>query len=244
MVSERPLGEIADILPRQPLLAHEIMPEYLSFPCSRRKYPAKHSEQCGLSSAVRADQAEHLPAVDRKVNSIHGNDSAEPMVWLDGLDIPIVRLVNASFAEPGAADTQPVTRPEGDSLARYGNNLLPVDWKPQVKTSPVFNYPYARSREALDALREEARRAQSGHLPRLSLIASAGRSESDTLTTFKQSARTSSVGVQLSVPLYAGGAVSAQARQAAAREAQAQAELDARTQAVMTEVDKSHACFS
>ena len=32
------------------------------------------------------------------------------------------------------------------------NNLLPVDWKPAVKTSPVFNYPYARTREALDAL--------------------------------------------------------------------------------------------
>ena len=58
------------------------------------------------------------------------NEGGEPVVWLDGLDIPIVRLLNASFAEPGAADMQPVTRPEGDSLARYGNNLLPVDWKP------------------------------------------------------------------------------------------------------------------
>jgi gentisate 1,2-dioxygenase len=81
-----------------------------------------------------------------------GNEGGEPVVWLDGLDIPIVRLVNASFAEPGATDVQPVSRPEGDSLARYGNNLLPVDWRPRVKTSPVFNYPYARSRETLDAL--------------------------------------------------------------------------------------------
>jgi gentisate 1,2-dioxygenase len=80
------------------------------------------------------------------------NEGGEPVVWLDGLDIPIVRLLNASFAEPGAADMQQVTRPEGDSLGRYGNNLLPVDWKPAVKTSPVFNYPYARTREALDAL--------------------------------------------------------------------------------------------
>lgn len=81
-----------------------------------------------------------------------GSASGGPVVWLDGLDIPIVQLLNASFAEPGAADMQPVTRPEGDSLARFGNNLLPVDWRPSVKTSPVFNYPYARSREALDAL--------------------------------------------------------------------------------------------
>ncbi len=82
----------------------------------------------------------------------HGNDTPEPMVWLDGLDIPLVRLLDASFAEPGESDEQTVTRPEGDSAARYANNLLPVDWRPSVKTSPVFNYPYARSRESLDAL--------------------------------------------------------------------------------------------
>ena len=82
----------------------------------------------------------------------HGNDSGKPMVWLDGLDIPIVRLLDASFAEPGNAESQMVSRPEGDSLARYGQGLLPVDWKPERKTSPIFNYPYPRTREALAAL--------------------------------------------------------------------------------------------
>ncbi len=82
----------------------------------------------------------------------NGNRGGEPVVWLDGLDIPIVRLLSASFAEPAAADVQKVARPEGDSLARYGNNLLPIDWQPAAKTSPVFNYPHARTREALDAL--------------------------------------------------------------------------------------------
>ena len=82
----------------------------------------------------------------------HGNDTDQPMVWLDGLDIPIVRLFDAGFAEPANADSQTVTRPEGDSLARYGANMLPVDWHPTTKSSPVFNYPYARSREALATL--------------------------------------------------------------------------------------------
>src|SRR5512135_2896710 len=31
----------------------------------------------------------------------HGNDSDRPMVWLDGLDVPLVRILDASFAEPG-----------------------------------------------------------------------------------------------------------------------------------------------
>jgi gentisate 1,2-dioxygenase len=82
----------------------------------------------------------------------HGNDSAEPMVWLDGLDVQLVNLLNASFAETAATDVQAVARPEGDSLARFGHNLLPVDWQPQARSSPVFNYPYARSREALATL--------------------------------------------------------------------------------------------
>ncbi len=82
----------------------------------------------------------------------HGNPSSAPMVWLDGLDIPIVRLLDASFAEPGDRAMQAVTRPEGDNEARFANNLLPVDWRPAVKTSPVFNYPYSRSRASLEVI--------------------------------------------------------------------------------------------
>jgi gentisate 1,2-dioxygenase len=83
----------------------------------------------------------------------HGNDSDQPMVWLDGLDVPLVALLDAGFMEPGNAEQQMVTKPAGDSLARYGSGLLPVDWRPHTKTSPVFNYPYARTREALETMR-------------------------------------------------------------------------------------------
>ena len=79
----------------------------------------------------------------------HGNETATPMVWLDGLDIPILKLFSASFAEPANADSQSVIRPPGDSPARFGQNMLPVDWRPTGPASPVFSYPYARSRAAL-----------------------------------------------------------------------------------------------
>jgi gentisate 1,2-dioxygenase len=82
----------------------------------------------------------------------HGNDSQKPMVWLDVLDIPMIRMLDASFAEPGDADSQKIRRPEGDSNARYANNLFPVDWHAPSKSSPIFNYPYARSRQSLDIL--------------------------------------------------------------------------------------------
>lgn len=83
----------------------------------------------------------------------HGNDSDRPMVWLDGLDIPIVGFFGASFAEKWGEERQPISRPEGDSLARYGQGLLPDGYETASHTSPVFSYPYARTREALEAMR-------------------------------------------------------------------------------------------
>jgi gentisate 1,2-dioxygenase len=80
----------------------------------------------------------------------HGNETSEPMLWLDGLDIPMVQLFDASFVEGHEDDEQPITRPAGDSFARYGHNLLPVDFKPKSKASPVFNYPYENTRDALE----------------------------------------------------------------------------------------------
>jgi gentisate 1,2-dioxygenase len=82
----------------------------------------------------------------------HGNPSDAPAVWLDGLDIPIVNLFDASFAEHYPGQAQPNTIAEGDSLARFGANMLPVDFTPDRPSSPIFNYPYSRSREALDRL--------------------------------------------------------------------------------------------
>jgi gentisate 1,2-dioxygenase len=83
----------------------------------------------------------------------HGNESEQPMVWLDGLDIPLVQFLDASFAEGFGGEPQRITRPVGDALARYGCGLLPVDHQPGGPTSPVFNYPYARTREALETMR-------------------------------------------------------------------------------------------
>ena len=58
----------------------------------------------------------------------HGNLGDEPVVWLDGLDIPLVRFFDAGFAEKGDAASHTVQRPEGDALARYGSNMVPVDF--------------------------------------------------------------------------------------------------------------------
>jgi gentisate 1,2-dioxygenase len=80
----------------------------------------------------------------------HGSDAAEPVVWLDGLDIPMLRFFDAGFAENDTRDTQTVTQPEGTSFARYGQNMAPV----REAGGMLFSYPYERSRAALDRLEQ------------------------------------------------------------------------------------------
>ena len=83
----------------------------------------------------------------------HGNLGNEPVVWLDGLDIPTVRFFDAGFAEHGASASQETTRAEGDALARYGNNMLPVDfYQTPAEPTRVFVYPFSRTMESLNQI--------------------------------------------------------------------------------------------
>ena len=83
----------------------------------------------------------------------HGNPGTEPVVWLDGLDVPMVSFFDSSFMERYPEAAQPVVRSEGDSQARYGSNLLPLGYEQPSLTTPLFCYSYARTRGALEELR-------------------------------------------------------------------------------------------
>ena len=97
----------------------------------------------------------------------HGHEAQGPMVWLDGLDIPIASFFNSTFREDHEGEQAAITRPTGDALARFGSGLLPLAHRASGLSSPVFNYPYARTREALFALqRAGAPDAHAGHLLR------------------------------------------------------------------------------
>src|SRR5216683_4296956 len=82
----------------------------------------------------------------------HGNEGAGPAVWLDGLDFPLVGFLNATFFQGYGEAVYPATRLQGDSLARYGSGILPVDYEPGGASTPLLNYPYEKTREALAAL--------------------------------------------------------------------------------------------
>ena len=81
----------------------------------------------------------------------HGGGE-EPVIWMDGLDVPLVGFLHAEFREEHRDKAQTPHRPEGASAARYGSGLLPVDSGP-TRTSPVFSYPYDRCRAVLERLK-------------------------------------------------------------------------------------------
>ena len=107
------------------------------------------------------------------------------------------------------------------------------------KTIALDNNPDIRAqRFVVDIAGEEVLKNEAGHSPRLDLIASASKNNSDTTNTFKQNANVLSVGVQLTIPLYAGGSVSAAVRQAVANHEKAKADLEGKTNVVLLELRK------
>jgi len=88
----------------------------------------------------------------------------QPVVWLDGLDIPTLRFFDAGFAEHGSAASQQTSRPEGDALARYGHNMLPMDLR-QAPSDPtkVFVYPFTQTKEALEGIARTDADPHFGH---------------------------------------------------------------------------------
>jgi outer membrane protein/protease secretion system outer membrane protein len=81
-------------------------------------------------------------------------------------------------------------------------------------------------RAQAEAARLEVHKAQAGHRPTLDAVAQWSRSQSDSVSNINSRYLQKSVGLQLSVPLYAGGAVNSQVRQALAGEERAREALE------------------
>jgi len=86
----------------------------------------------------------------------HGNETNEPMIWLDGLDIPLIQMLDGSFVEHREdRGAWPSTRPAGDARTRWGRNLRPVRHSRQPgQANPLFIYPFVEWRETLEGLRQ------------------------------------------------------------------------------------------
>jgi gentisate 1,2-dioxygenase len=97
----------------------------------------------------------------------HGNDGAEPVVWIDVLDFPLMEFLDCVWLDEafsgetqGNSRAQPVTLPASYSHKLYGQGGLVPSFVAHRRgfghdTSPLFHYRGADVREALTGLRQE-----------------------------------------------------------------------------------------
>lgn len=87
----------------------------------------------------------------------HGNDTAGPMIWLDGLDLPLLGALDVIFTEHADNAQYEITKPDDVSTRLYSQpGLQPADEQDGSPFSPLLNYKWSRTETALAALPESA----------------------------------------------------------------------------------------
>ncbi|MEL0586862.1 MAG: TolC family outer membrane protein [Candidatus Thiodiazotropha sp. (ex. Lucinoma kazani)] len=126
-----------------------------------------------------------------------------------------------------------------NSLAKLGEDLtlnppVPNRLQEWSDIAQQQNYDIIASRANLEVLKQDIDVTKSGHFPTLDLVGgyNMNRSDSDTATE----SDTGTIGLALEVPIYTGGAVNSQTRQAQANYRAAQQNLDQTRRAVNRQV--------
>ncbi|QXH57375.1 TolC family outer membrane protein [Pseudomonas maumuensis] len=192
------------------------------------------NEQIALAQAQRRTFAEQLTLNERLVKGGEGTRTdvletraryelaqAQEIEAGDNLDAAL-RALQAIIGEPVTVeDLAPMT---GDFRVQP---LTPARFEPWRELAVAHNAELASQRHGLEVAEQNIERQRAGHLPSLSAYASKGISSSSSESSYNQRYDTDSIGVQLNVPLFAGGGVSASVRQARAQRDAAGFELDA-----------------
>lgn len=116
--------------------------------------------------------------------------------------------------------------------------LLPADFAGWQKIALQNNPELAAARHSLEAAKYEIERNRAGFMPQVQLYATHSENDSNSDNTINQKYRTDSLGLQVNLPLYAGGRVSASTRQAAARYGQVLHEKDALVNKMLSDLRK------
>ena len=112
---------------------------------------------------------------------------------------------------------------------RPGLTILPPEpaqddaWTERARAE---NLNVRQSAIALEVARREITKARFGHWPTIDLVSSATRSESSTVGLTSANINSMSVGLQLAVPIYAGGAITGRVREVVAASEKAIADLE------------------
>lgn len=87
----------------------------------------------------------------------HGNETDEPIIWQDGLDVPLVNALDGMFFEAYPGMRQEYTRPVDASGREYGQGGLRPTWQKWDKQhSPMLNYAWRQTGETLHKMARDA----------------------------------------------------------------------------------------
>ena len=95
----------------------------------------------------------------------HHNESEDPIIWLDGLDGPLIQSLNVLFFEESKTPEQPITRATGESLSRLGFARAPKQDQTQLRGVP-FRYAWQDTYKALKLMSEKDQDPHDGTLLR------------------------------------------------------------------------------
>ncbi|MBJ9976770.1 TolC family outer membrane protein [Pseudomonas sp. S75] len=201
------------------------------------------SEQIGLAQAQRRTYAEQLQLNERLIEGGEGTrtDALETRARLElaqAQEIEAADNLDAALRSLQAITGEPVMAQDLAPLRGQFRvqPLSPARFEPWRDLAMARNAELASQRHALDVAEQGIERQRAGHLPSLSAYVSKGISSSSSESTYNQRYDTDSVGLQLSVPLYAGGGVSARVRQARAERDQLQYQVDAQVSDTLNQV--------
>jgi gentisate 1,2-dioxygenase len=87
----------------------------------------------------------------------HGNETNKMVVWMDGLDVPLVQALNAMFFQMYEQPTVPLSKPNNASVQLHGHVSLTPTWvKERPRSSPLLLYSWDKTWQSLAALRDAA----------------------------------------------------------------------------------------
>ena len=86
----------------------------------------------------------------------HHNESEDPIIWLDGLDGPLIQSLNVLFFEEHEKAEQPITRETGESISRLGFARTPKTDETYRRGVP-FRYAWKDTYKALKTMSDSER---------------------------------------------------------------------------------------
>jgi protease secretion system outer membrane protein len=205
---------------------------------------ALSSEQVRLAEAQRDAQKEQMASNTRMFEKGEGTRT-DMLETQARLELSEATLLEAKDSQQTALNTlesligEPVT-----SLDVLGDTfrLVPMgDSFEDLKGITLKNNPDLEAqRFAIESARQEVNKSRAGHTPRVDFVSSYSKNTAETLNTFNQESTSRSFGVQVNIPIYAGGGISAATRQSVANFEKAKSELDLRTSKMLVELRKQY----